>query len=91
MVKGTGMSRAIDDLGRIVIPKEMRKSMHLEPGDHLDYSVQGEYIILRPVRKHCVFCQCEYELAAEHNGHRVCQKCLDVLIKNATTGAANSK
>ena len=35
-MKTTGITRRIDELGRIVIPKEIRKNMHLKPGELLE-------------------------------------------------------
>ncbi len=43
----TGMSRKIDDLGRIVIPAETRRLFNIREGDHLSISVEGDRIVLR--------------------------------------------
>lgn len=43
-----GIYRRIDDLGRIVIPKEVRKQVHLEEGDMMEVSVDGRQLILTP-------------------------------------------
>lgn len=40
----------IDKAGRVVIPKDVRDQMHLEPGDALEMESAGEQITLRPVR-----------------------------------------
>jgi AbrB family looped-hinge helix DNA binding protein len=40
----------IDKAGRVVIPKPLRKELHLEPGDALEMDSAGEQITLRPVR-----------------------------------------
>jgi AbrB family looped-hinge helix DNA binding protein len=40
----------IDKAGRVVIPKPLRKELHLEPGDALEMDTEGEQITLRPVR-----------------------------------------
>ena len=40
----------IDKAGRVVLPKPLRKELHLEPGDALDMDSAGEQITLRPVR-----------------------------------------
>ena len=39
----------IDKAGRVVIPKPLRKELHLEPGDGLEMESAGEWITLRPV------------------------------------------
>jgi len=46
-MKATGIIRNIDNLGRVVIPKEMRKTRGINNGDALEFHVEGESIILR--------------------------------------------
>ena len=46
-MKSTGIIRRIDDLGRIVIPKEIRKNFRIKEGDNLEIFVSGEEVILR--------------------------------------------
>lgn len=46
-MKSTGVIRRIDDLGRIVIPKEIRKNLRIKEGDNLEVFVDNEDIILR--------------------------------------------
>lgn len=46
-MKATGIIRRIDDLGRVVIPKEIRKNLRIKEGDNLEIFVQNEEIILK--------------------------------------------
>lgn len=46
-MKMTGVIRRMDDLGRIVIPKEIRKTMRIQPGDNLGFFIDGDNIILK--------------------------------------------
>ena len=46
-MKTTGIIRRIDDLGRFVIPKELRKSLRIKNGDSLEIFVDGEDIVLK--------------------------------------------
>ena len=46
-MKSTGVVRKIDDLGRIVIPKELRKNLRIKESDALEIFIEGEDIILR--------------------------------------------
>lgn len=44
-MKSTGIIRRIDDLGRVIIPKEIRTRLHLREGDALEIFVEGENVI----------------------------------------------
>lgn len=46
-MKATGVIRRIDDLGRVVIPKEIRKNLRIKEGDNLEIFVSGENVILK--------------------------------------------
>ena len=46
-MKATGIVRSIDHLGRACIPKELRRKLHLCEGDHVEYFVEDDKIILR--------------------------------------------
>ena len=46
-MKATGIVRRIDDLGRVVIPKEIRKNLRIKEGDNLEIFVEGEEVILK--------------------------------------------
>ena len=46
-MKATGIVRRIDDLGRVVIPKEIRRTMHIREGDPLELFVNDRTIILK--------------------------------------------
>ncbi|AJK89665.1 MULTISPECIES: AbrB/MazE/SpoVT family DNA-binding domain-containing protein [Lysinibacillus] len=46
-MKATGIVRRIDDLGRVVIPKEIRRTLGIDEGDPLEIFVNGEQVILK--------------------------------------------
>lgn len=46
-MKSTGIVRRIDDLGRVVIPKEVRRTMHIKEGDPLELFMEGEYVCFK--------------------------------------------
>ena len=55
-MKSTGMVRKVDELGRIVIPIEMRRTLDIEEKDVLEIFVEEDRIILRKHEVACVFC-----------------------------------
>ncbi|MCL6602748.1 MAG: AbrB/MazE/SpoVT family DNA-binding domain-containing protein [Paenibacillus sp.] len=54
-VKATGIVRKVDELGRIVIPIELRRTMGIDIKDPLEIFVDGEKIILRKYEPTCIF------------------------------------
>ena len=50
------MARKVDDLGRIVLPVELRRLHGIQTGDALEISVDGDSIVLRKLAQGCVFC-----------------------------------
>ena len=55
-MKATGMIRHIDELGRIVIPKEMRRKMDIQNNDPVEIFVEGDHILLSKYVPCCIFC-----------------------------------
>lgn len=52
-MKNTGVARKVDDLGRVVIPVELRRTLGIAEGTALDFHVDGENIVLRKHKKSC--------------------------------------
>ncbi len=77
-MKTTGIIRKIDHLGRIVIPKEMCRTLHISSGDALEFSLEGKKVVITKHETGCVFCDSTDGLTA-HNGKFVCAKCRDAL------------
>ena len=69
------MSRKVDDLGRIVLPAEIRRSFDIREGDHIDISVDNDHIILTKKRTACTFCGSTDGLRA-YREHQLCANCL---------------
>ena len=69
-----GMVRKIDELGRIVLPSELRKVLNMSHGDELAISVDGDLIILEKRQDVCVFCSADSP-AVEFRGQRLCDDC----------------
>ena len=74
-VTRTGIIRHIDELGRIVIPIEIRKRFGLGEKDPLEISVKDETILLSKPQSACVFCGRTGTLE-EHRGRNVCRSCI---------------
>ena len=51
-----GVARKVDQLGRVVLPVEMRKALTIEVGDLVMMSAEGDRIVLEKVEQKCVFC-----------------------------------
>jgi transcriptional pleiotropic regulator of transition state genes len=73
-MKNTGMNRKVDDLGRVVIPAEIRKAFGIREGDHLDIAVEGDHIVLTRCEDSCTFCRSTTDLK-EFRGRLVCSGC----------------
>ena len=78
----TGIVRRIDELGRIVIPIEIRKRLGLAEKDPVEISVDGETILLSKPQSVCVFCGGN-EALEEHRGRPVCGPCIAELASHA--------
>lgn len=50
-MKATGISRRIDDLGRVVIPREIRNTLHIRDGDALEMLIEDGNLILHPLEE----------------------------------------
>ena len=74
-MKSSGISRCVDELGRIVIPKEMRKKLDIKPETPLEILLEGDTIIMKKDCSACVFCGAE-NTETEFKGKRICSDCL---------------
>lgn len=68
------MARKVDDLGRIVLPVEMRRMFGIQPGDELQIAVDGACILLHKPQPGCVFCDGVDALRA-YRDKPVCRSC----------------
>ncbi len=75
-MKKTGMTRPIDQLGRIVLPVEIRKSLDIKPEDRLDIEIDDNKIILKKIHEECAFCGADENLIT-YNGKSVCRSCAE--------------
>ena len=75
----TGIIRHIDDLGRIVIPIEIRRRFGLAEKDPVQISVSGDRILLTKPHATCVFCGADDALEDYYRSRAVCRRCIDEL------------
>lgn len=80
MMKSTGVVRKVDELGRIVIPIELRRTMGIEEKDALEIYVDSDKIILKKYEPACIFCG-NAEDVVNYKGKNLCKTCLTELIK----------
>ena len=74
-MKSTGIVRKVDELGRIVLPIELRRTLDIAEKDSLEIYMDGPAIILKKYQPACVFCDDTKDVVLFH-GKNVCSKCL---------------
>jgi transcriptional pleiotropic regulator of transition state genes len=77
-MKSTGIVRKVDELGRIVLPIELRRTMGIAERDPLEIYVDGNTIVLRQFQDSCVFCNSSNDVTV-FKGKNVCTGCLKEL------------
>lgn len=74
-MKSTGIVRRLDQLGRIVLPMELRRTMDLETKDPIEIYVDGESIVLKKYEPACFLCG-EADDVISFKGKNICKKCI---------------
>ncbi len=77
-MKLTGIVRKVDELGRIVIPKEIRTVMDIKEKDAIEIFTTSDQIILQKYQPACIFCN-NVEDVIYFSGKRVCTNCIEKL------------
>lgn len=77
-MKSTGIVRKVDELGRIVLPIEMRRTLDIGEKDALEIYVEGSSVILNKYKPSCVFCDATKDITV-FKGKNICPKCLKEL------------
>ena len=73
-MKSTGIIRRVDELGRVVIPIELRNKFGIDEKDPIENNVEGSNIVLKKYEPNCVFCGNSKNLT-EYKGKLICDKC----------------
>ena len=79
-MKSTGIVRKVDELGRIVLPIELRRTMDIAEKDAIEIYVDGASIILRKYEPACIFCG-DAKNVINYRGKNICPNCLKEMKK----------
>ena len=79
-MKSTGIIRKVDELGRIVLPIELRRTLDIAERDELEIYMESDRIILKKYEPACIFCGSSRKLT-NHQGKNVCQECIRQMAK----------
>ena len=74
-MRGTGIVRKIDPLGRIILPIELRKVLNIDIADSLEIYVTDNEIMLKKYQPACIFCNNAKEMIVFKNKN-ICKKCI---------------
>ena len=74
-MKATGIVRKIDELGRVVLPIALRRTMNLDVRDPVEIFLDGDSIVLRKYEAACLFCGGTHNLTS-FRGKQICGECL---------------
>lgn len=77
-MKATGIVRKVDELGRIVLPIELRRTLDIAIKDPIEIYVDGEYILLKKYEPSCIFCG-SAKTVKQINGKNICEDCINEL------------
>lgn len=77
-MKSTGIVRKVDELGRIVLPIELRRTLDIAEKDSLEIYVDGPSIILRKYEPSCIFCSDAHNIV-NYKGKNICANCMKEL------------
>lgn len=77
-MKSTGIVRKVDELGRIVLPIELRRTLNIAEKDSLEIYVDGNSIILKKYQPACIFCDGAKDIVI-YKGKNICSACLKEL------------
>jgi transcriptional pleiotropic regulator of transition state genes len=79
----SGVVRAIDRLGRVVIPAEMRKALGIRHGYLVETRLEDGCVVTVKIHQGCVLCGADDDLVAAHGKH-VCKDCIHALVDRTT-------
>ena len=87
-MKSTGLTRRVDELGRIVLPAEIRQTMDIHVKDQIEIFTDGDRIVLQKYYPACIFCG-NTEQLVQYRDKRVCRACIAKLTGEGTPSASH--
>lgn len=84
-MKHTGMTRPVDEMGRIVIPKELRDSLDIRATDRMEFWMTEEGMVLRKAEERCAVCGGVHGEMLDVDGMKFCQVCARKISKKLRT------
>lgn len=82
-MKATGIVRRVDELGRVVIPIELRNKFDIQVKDPIEIYVQDNTIVLKKYEPNCIFCGNSKNLIS-YNDKLICKKCAEKIGKEVS-------
>lgn len=66
--------RHIDDVGRLILPMDLRRKLHIEKGGDFEVFMDDEMIVMRKYQPSCIFCE-SMEQIEQYKGRNICAAC----------------
>ena len=79
-MKATGIVRKVDELGRVVLPIDLRRGINVNNGDAIEIGVNADEIILKKYIPRCAFCK-GADNVKEIMGKHICESCFNDIKK----------
>lgn len=79
-MKATGIVRKVDELGRVVLPIELRRTLDIAEKDALEIYTEGNTVILKKYEPACIFCSNARDVS-NYKGKNICPDCMSELKK----------
>ena len=77
-MKATGIVRKVDELGRIVLPIELRRTLNIDIKDPVEIFVDGDSVMLKKYEPACIFCGSS-DNVRQVRGKNICAACIEEL------------
>lgn len=83
MMKSTGIVRQVDELGRVVLPIELRRTLGIREKDSLEIYVEADTVILKKYEPSCVFCGNARDVT-NYKSKNICSDCIKNIAQSTT-------